>query len=196
MLFGMNPATPYLLAAMNMSYHGEKWGIEGEYYPGRFRNIFLTRNDKGEDVVILYTRNGGGNRECWDLEGCPEGGGEPAVHNERCMVYVNWNLTQHPLYIRDYDDDFDSTYAYFEFRVPVVLEEMRDQLVEAQGGEPKSVSEAFKEFASEMREGKHGDHPGVIAVTEGLKRLLEGKSGGVMEVGSDKVVVKSPRKED
>ena len=192
MLFGVNPATPYLLAAMNMSFHGEKWQIEGEYYPGRFRNIFLTKNEEGEDIVILYTRNGGGNRACWELEGCPEWGAEdPSTHNERCMIYTNWNLTQHPLYIRDYDDDFDSTYAYFEFRVPTVLEEMLDQLMETQGGEPKSISEAFNEFMSEMKEGKHDDHPGVLAVTEGLKHLLEGKGGGVMEVGPDKVVVKT-----
>ncbi len=196
MLFGVNPAKPYLLAAMNMSFQGEKGMVEGEYDPGRFRDIFLTVNDEGEDIVILYTRNGAGNRECWDLEGCPSNGaGDPSVHDEGCMVFINWKLTQHPLYIRDYDDDFDGTYAYFEFRIPSFLEEARDYLIEAQGGKPKSVSEAFKEFVSEMKEGKHDDHPGVIALQEGLSRLLEGKSG-VMEIGSDKVTVKTIKKEE
>lgn len=196
MLFGMNPATPYLLAALNMSFQGEKWGIEGEYAPGRFRDIFLTRNNEGEDIVILYTRNGAGNRECWDLEGCPDyGEGDPSIHSERCLVFINWKLTQHPLYIRDYDDDFDGTYAYFEFRIPSILEEALDRLIEDQGGEPRSVAEAFKEFVSELKEGKHEDHPGVIVLKEGLSRLFEGKSG-VMEIGLDSVVVKTAKKEE
>ncbi len=195
MLFGMNPATPYLLTALDMSGQGEKGEIEGEYAPGRFRDIFLTRNEEGKDIVILYTRNGAGNRECWDLEGCPGYGvGDPSVHDEGCLVFVNWKLTQHPLYIRDYDDDFDGTYAYFEFRIPSVLEEALDMLIEEQGGEPKSVEEAFKDFVSELKEGKHEDHPGVIALTKGLSRLFEGK-GGVMEVGPDQVVVKTVKKE-
>ena len=32
--------------------------------------------------------------------------------------YPNKKLTSNPYYIDDYDDDFDTTYAYYEFAIP------------------------------------------------------------------------------
>ena len=61
---------------------------------GRFRDCYI--NDDGN--ICVYTRNGGGNRESYE-----------EVFN--CME-------AHKYFIRDYDDDFDCTYATYEFRVP------------------------------------------------------------------------------
>lgn len=63
----------------------------------RLRDIYLHR--KGDDmVIVVLTRTGGGNRE---------------YHEE------NWEaIRAMPGYICDYDDDFDSTYAYTEFELP------------------------------------------------------------------------------
>lgn len=69
----------------------------------RFRDIYLTPTS-----ICVYTRTGGGNREWYDSknENNPEG---------------PWNSTlrEHPLFVTDYDDEFDSTYATFEFSFPV-----------------------------------------------------------------------------
>lgn len=164
-LFGVNQAFPLLMKALNLQYHGKKLKIDGEYNPGRFRDIYLS--DDGTKV-ILFTRNGGGNRECPEYEYCPQWDRtqdkyalpdgtfldeiNPEHHDSNCLVYVNWKLTQHPLYIRDYDDDFDCTYAYFEFRTPEVLDVMLDKIMEIQGGPPRSVTEKFNEIVEEMRE--------------------------------------------
>lgn len=62
---------------------------------GRFRDIFLN----GDGTVIrLLTRNGGGNRE--EYQGVMD------------ALAANAN------YVRDYDDEYDRTYAYVEFNVP------------------------------------------------------------------------------
>lgn len=59
----------------------------------RFRECWI--DDRTRRIVIM-TRTGGGNRE----------------------YYRNEKLTSNPYYICDYDDDFDSTYAYYEFAIP------------------------------------------------------------------------------
>jgi hypothetical protein len=147
MLFGVNPAFPILFKSLGISYHGKSLSIEGEYSPGRFRDIYLSNEG---DKILLYTRNGGGNRNCWEEEGC-ENATKPSEHNPTCLVYVNWKLTQHPLYITDHDDDFDCTYAYFEFKVPDSLQLILDKLMEAQGGAPVDISEKFNALVTEMQ---------------------------------------------
>lgn len=59
----------------------------------RFRNVSL---DLEAGEISVYTRTGGGNRE----------------------DYPQNALTSHPDYLRDKDDDFDSTYATFYLRIP------------------------------------------------------------------------------
>ena len=59
----------------------------------RFRDCYLDG-----DHIVIHTRTGGGNRDAYE-----EG---------------NAALAAHPCYLRDADDDFDSTYADFTFRFP------------------------------------------------------------------------------
>lgn len=101
--------------------------IEKKYWmSGRYRDIFL--NEDGTQIV-LYTRNGGGNRESYS--------------------YIFQVLSGHPNYIKDWDDDFDSTYAYISFSVPKGWEEFCKQL---STGEPlQSVSAKFQETIDEMK---------------------------------------------
>jgi hypothetical protein len=72
--------------------------------PGRFRDAWVEKGDGNQPVIAIYTRNGGGNRESYED--------------------VIAGLQSHPLYLRDADDDFDSTYATFYFSTP-------DELIEA-----------------------------------------------------------------
>jgi hypothetical protein len=71
----------------------------------RFRDASFAKKDE-QYVIHIFCRTGGGNRE----------------------AYPNTVLVEHPLYISDEDDDFDSTYAHYYFKVPdEVLKEIAEQ---------------------------------------------------------------------
>lgn len=127
MINGANPATFFILPML-----GEK---HPESYP-RFRDCFvgeLSNSDEGDQfgipkkktdeqkVISVYTRVGGGNRE---------------DYQDRID-----ELRKHPNYIKDYDDDFDSTFATFVFSVPDEWKSDFDKLL---GGEATEISEAYK----------------------------------------------------
>lgn len=149
MLFGVNPLFPVLLKSLNLSYHGDKIQIDGEYSPGRFRDIYLSEDGT---KVILFTRNGGGNRECWDDWKWGESGCEECEKDYECLPEKIAKLQTHPLYVRDYDDAFDCTYAYFEFKVPKALDPILDKIMKEQGGPPQNIAEKFNEVLKEMKE--------------------------------------------
>jgi RecJ-like exonuclease len=142
-LFGVNVLTPVLKAMLDLDEFGE-------WKTGRFRDIFLT---EGGDKIVVYTRNGGGNRTC---EKCPT---EEEVlackecnwifDQETCPVRACITLKKHPYYVRDWDDEYDETYAYFEFNVPEAYKPLTRKLYKWQG-EPKTVSQRFNEIAREI----------------------------------------------
>jgi len=122
----------------------------GEWSSGRYRDLFL----KDENTIILYTRNGAGNRECVEMKNDME--------IENCSGCLFWDaytcparacviLPKHPYYVRDWDDDFDPTYAYFLFRVPEKYKEIAKILYEIQGCSPLTVSERFDGIVKEIR---------------------------------------------
>ena len=84
-------------------------------YP-RFRDCFVNNNE-----IHVYTRVGGGNRNC-------EFGEE--------------ELQQHPNYLRDFDDEYDSTYATYVFSIP---DEFKNDFDLITSGKIKEISEAYKE---------------------------------------------------
>jgi hypothetical protein len=53
MLFGQNPASTVILATL------------GNPEVGRFRDAWVEKAEDGTVRIAVYTRNGGGNRECW-----------------------------------------------------------------------------------------------------------------------------------
>lgn len=61
----------------------------------RFRDASFAK-DGERHVLRIMCRTGGGNR----------------------ADFPNAVLTQHPRYLRDCDDDFDSTFAYYYFSIP------------------------------------------------------------------------------
>lgn len=86
-----------------------------DQYP-RFRDCFID----GEEIHV-YTRVGGGNRNC--------GFGEE-------------ELQAHPNYLRDEDDDFDSTYATYIFSVPEQWKPDFDKIV---AGKLLEISQEYKD---------------------------------------------------
>lgn len=94
---------------------------------GRFRDIYL---NKDGTKIIVYTRCGGGNREDYKE--------------------VFDRMSKHPNYVKDYDDDFDNTYCYFEFSVPDKFKITCKQM--STGEEPLTVSEKFNKHIKELDE--------------------------------------------
>jgi len=115
--------------------------IAMRYFPtGRFRDIFIEEDGKH---VTLYTRNGGGNRDVY--------------------FYVFRLLRKHPQYVDDYDDDFDSTYAYVKFT-------LTDDQVALLAAMPRGDRAQWETFLADLQAGKQT--PEVQRAVEGAKPLL------------------------
>lgn len=113
-LFGWNPAC-VLLAPMLTDENPQ------DFFP-RFRDCYL--GDEGETIVI-FTRVGGGNRS--------DGPDDEWSYGEE-------KLYDMPTFIRTWDDDFDDTYGYYEFGVPV---EWKEDFEHVKRGEFDKLSEAY-----------------------------------------------------
>ena len=98
---------------------------------GRYRDIYL---NKAGDKIIVFTRCGGSNRKDY-----------PEVFRE---------MHKHPNYIRDYDDDFDKTYAYIEFSIPDKYKDMCKKIAPEE--EPLNVSEKFDKEIEAMTKNPNG----------------------------------------
>lgn len=90
----------------------------------RYRDCFL--NPEGT-VVTVITRIGGENR------------------HEYRQAHIN--IKRHPNYIRDYDDDFDDTYCYFEFKVDDKFLETAKKIAPKE--QHPSIHEMFKKECEE-----------------------------------------------
>ena len=72
---------------------------------------------KSDYVVVVSARQGGGNRECY----CEYDG-----HEDGCLALNNEIISEHPNYVTDYDDDFDSTYNYFVFDNKITKDQVEE----------------------------------------------------------------------
>ena len=98
-------------------------GVNKEYFR-RYRDIDLIES---ATKIRVFTRLGGGNRPDYK---------------------DTWNkIRKHDLYIKDYDDDFDCTYAFIEYKIPDEFKETAKKMFE---GEPVSFSDKFKKELEEM----------------------------------------------
>jgi hypothetical protein len=97
MVCGVDELTPFLAKVLDLDI-----GLKeqtGKYKVPRFRDIHLSKDGN----ILLLTRMGGNNRK--DMTP-PE--------------WIGWasKLKKHPCYIKDYDDEYDSTFAWYVFKVP------------------------------------------------------------------------------
>lgn len=97
-------------------------GRKEEDYP-RFRDCFVSED--GQNIVI-YTRVGGGNRDC--------GFGEEELYEDEN-------------FIRTWDDEFDSTYGYYEFSVP---EQWKNDFDLILMGKLQEVSNEYRNYLKEF----------------------------------------------
>ncbi len=115
---------------------------------GRFRDCFLSG-----DQIAIYTRMGGGNREYWEDK----------------IAF----LQKLPGYLRDEDDDFDSTYATFYFSLPE-----KYGWLAALGEEEFQPDKRWKEKLNEIKtmssEQIAREYPEVVALIHTITKATEG----------------------
>lgn len=112
MINGFNPACVFIMPML---------GRKQEEWP-RFRDCFVTE----EGNIAIYTRVGGGNRNCG--------------YNEE-KLYEDEN------FIKTYDDEYDTTYGTYEFKVPDKWKADFDLIV---NGSINKVSEDYKSYLMEF----------------------------------------------
>lgn len=109
---GFNPACILIMPML---------GRKEKEYP-RFRDCFVT--DEGN--IAIYTRVGGGNRNCG---------------------YGEENLYDDENFLETYDDDFDSTYGIYEFKVPDKWKNDFDKIMDSRMLE---VSNEYVDYVKEF----------------------------------------------
>ena len=142
----------------------------------------MEKGDAGP-VIAIYTRQGGGNRECC----CRDSPEEFAARHfpARCSAACNEALAAHPLYLRDADDKFDTAYATFYFRAPselpaAVPADLRALLAEAlaalpeAAGEPVNMDERWQAAIDRIGSGQL--RPAETALADQLGALLSDPS--------------------
>lgn len=112
MLMGFNPACVAILPML---------GRKENEYP-RFRDCFVTE----EGNIAIYTRVGGGNRNCG--------------YNEE-KLYEDEN------FIKTYDDEYDTTYGTYEFKVPEKWKTDFDKII---NGRASEISEEYLAYVKEF----------------------------------------------
>ncbi len=91
-------------------------GRKQEEWP-RFRDCYVGEMN---DTIVIYTRVGGGNRG--------RGYGEEALYED-------------PNFVKTWDDEYDSTYGYYEFAVPDKWESDFQKIIDCHAME---ISDEYK----------------------------------------------------
>lgn len=112
MLMGFNPACVVIMPML---------GRKQDEYP-RFRDCFVTE----EGNIAIYTRVGGGNRDC--------GYGEDELYKDENFITT-------------YDDEYDNTYGTYEFKVPEKWKADFDLIMD---GKSSEVSQEYINYVKEF----------------------------------------------
>lgn len=111
-LHGYNPACLFVMPML---------GRNEDEWP-RFRDCYVEESDEHGYLIVIYTRVGGGNRNC--------GFGEEKLYED-------------PLFVETVDDDFDNTYAEYKFKVPEKWRKDFDLIMAGKFGE---VSQEYRDY--------------------------------------------------
>ena len=120
MLFGENDKSEIFLRMLGLTKSDT----------GRFRDCYLEKDSEGKLRIVIHTRNGGGNR------------------SDYCEVTDA--LSNLPTYIYDYDNDFDCTYANYEFYVPQEYSELAEKLMSGSENE-SSPDEKWRDLIAKLK---------------------------------------------
>lgn len=134
MVFGMNASLAVVLSPFLPR--------PADQFP-RFRDVFLADEERPEwdEFIHVYTRMGGGNRECWQ---------DRKIDNCDCSACDTAALEADPNCLDRYDDGFDCTYCTFIFEVP---EELKVDFDHVLAGEFTKTSQLYRDkLYSQFRE--------------------------------------------
>lgn len=102
----------------------------------RLRDMWVEKDHDGPPVLAVYTRNGGGNREH---------GHDAEMVTSSCIACAGEDATEHPAYLRDCDDEFDSTYRTYWFSFPASLpDEIKATLTEV-AEDPRNMGDRWQQ---------------------------------------------------
>lgn len=145
-LFGVNAHAPMLLSFL---------GVTVNDVP-RFRDCYVE-----DGKIVIYTRTGGGNRDAYEL-----GGDDQQEYNQDGPF--NDDLRALPGFVRDEDDDFDCTYAYFYYEPSEDVAKLVRQLSEIGNDNPH---DRWNKLFADMDAGR--DNPQVARALEVGKPIIE-----------------------
>jgi len=171
LLHGMNPLSDLFLGMLNLT--------PGDV--GRFRDCYLQKTEAGELEIHVYTRNGGGNRDHWDFSY------EEETEGESCPCpgcTIEHKLPKHPHYLRDFDDDFDCTYATVVFKVPDEFKAWCSEMM-ATVLEQETPAEKWRDLFAKLQQGDESDPKVQRAMAVGksiMEQIDKAPNGGVIEV--------------
>lgn len=152
-IHGRNPLATIILAALDLTEHDV----------GRFRDAFVAENE-----IAVYTRNGGGYRNCW----CENDGEHSDSADCGCPgCIITHRLPKHPNYLRDQDDEFDSTYATIYFSIPEKHREMLSLFNDGKFDPDKRWLDSLQQ----LKEGKRED---VVKALAPLCNIITSKIKG------------------
>jgi len=139
----------------------------------RFRDAVMYR-EGGEIYVKVLTRSGGGNRETYQAQ-------IDAIKNN------------HPLFVKEYDDEYDSTYAYFIFKIPTSAVTQLgcelDGFIDAQTRKEINIKKMFDKELADMNVKGTEAHARAEQMARGFQKMT---AGGVGTKLADNVTVVSP----
>lgn len=158
LLHGQQPDAALLIRALAL---GEVKGL-------RLRDAWL--NPDGTRIIV-FTRNGGGNREHYNDE-CEAG---ENCHCTGCTI--TYDVKRDPLYVRDWDDDYDSTYAYIEYRIPQGMKDWAANLATGQVMPSlKERSEAVRAEMDKLSKEQIENDPRFKSIISSLRKVIDDAS--------------------
>lgn len=168
MMFGTHP-----MAGMAMALAGE----QASSLP-RFRDAWIQPNSEtGEPEVVVYTRMGGGNAECWNQYEDDYDADAPCSC-EGCTVtnvVPTWDR-----FLRMEDDDYDYTYRSFFFAPREDHLDVARAIMEA---EPVDVGAKWKKLLEDIEKGELTEQQEMnsLLIVDKITEAFRA-GGGVVEV--------------
>jgi hypothetical protein len=167
MLFRRHPAGPEILA----------YGLGLDFSKiGRLRDCYPVQPPLGEvGVVHVLTRTGGGNRSQY--------------------VEEDNYLRSSPHYIKDYDDEYDSTYAIFEFSTPESLKQLKELYESMTATDPAkrdamfykhTLKERFEQATKELQDPNSKEGKRILEASRPIMDQLKSAMSG--EPGAPKII--------
>jgi hypothetical protein len=123
---------------------------------GRIRDGWIERDPEDRYLIRLVTRNGGSNRKAYRRQ-------------------ID-QLRSHPLYIRDADHEYYSTYVSFWFQLPIgkISEEMLEEVAHDPIIDNKQRwDQAIERHIQLLKDPAQARHPGVAASHDLLNAIVE-----------------------